>query len=167
MKVFHLQLLILTMAINHGCTGGDPESDTETADAAVSVQFDSMPTGDREGVLCFRESPTDLRGNCAEGYVCLGSPLFVCHKECPTFQERCTGYQGPGSSFCGEYIIDGNGQIAGYYCIIVCDDQSGSFPGCETGTCDGTCPGLTSCEQSEENFDLKMCEPCDFGDCDL
>lgn len=171
MRQARIVLFLSTAALAAlGCVSNDsgPDIVGMQSDADIFRADDAMPSLPKDGENCARSEESDLRGNCAEGYVCVSKPLRTrqCRQECSVMQQPCPGYDGPGSSFCGAYITDGNNNILGNYCVIICEDRSGSFPGCGNGACDGTCPGATSCELHPTDFDLSTCEACLSGVCE-
>jgi hypothetical protein len=153
---------ILLVVLLGSCTtqlgdGGPAQIDAAPEDA--TPRPDSLPPGAREGELCL-VSPEDATGGCAPGYACtvIGSGPAACRQTCPTLQFPCSGYSGPGYSFCSIAYNDDDGQPAGNLCLVVCGDENMSLRGCDDGACNGMCPGTWTCQNDPNNFGIKSCQ---------
>ena len=73
-------------------------------------------------------------------------------------QVPCTGYTGPGYSFCALTYNDSEGQPLGNLCLVVCGDENQTLRGCDDGACNGTCPGGWTCQNDPNNFGIKSCQ---------
>ena len=159
MHTFVIAALLLTCSWACSPTVGD--GGTEVVDAAIDArpQVDALPAGARDGVAC-QVTPEDATGGCAPGYACtvIASGPSQCRQTCPTPQVACSGYTGPGYSFCALTYNDGDGQPAGNLCLVVCGDVNMTLRGCDDGACNGSCPGDWSCENDPNNFGLMSCQ---------
>lgn len=148
--------LLLSCTTSIGDGGGDG-----IADAAVDAtpRPDALAPGLRDGEPC-AITPEDDSGGCAPDYACtvVGAGPPQCRQTCPTLQFACAGYAGPGYSFCAVAYNDSAGQPAGNLCLVVCGDENQTLRGCDDGSCDGTCPGVWTCENDPINFGLKSCQ---------
>ncbi len=153
--------LLLALVLFPSCTTSIGDGGDGIADAAVDAtpRPDALPPGLRDGEPC-AITPEDASGGCASNYACtvVGSGPPQCRQTCPELQFSCAGYAGPGYSLCAVEYTDGNGQPAGNLCLIVCGDENDMLRGCDDGSCDGTCPGVWTCENDPINFGLQTCQ---------
>jgi hypothetical protein len=148
-------LLCLSGCQSDGIGGTSPAP----VDAAPAPKIDAMPAGARDGIAC-QVLVDDATGGCAEGYACISiaSAPSRCRQECPTLQTACAGYSGPGYSLCALTNTNGDGQAVGNLCLVICGDVNNTLNGCESGACNGECPGAWTCENDANNFGLKSCQ---------
>ena len=160
MKLF--LALVFAIAPLAGCQtqlgdGGAPVVDAAPRDAAPRP--DARAAGARDGERCL-VSPDDPSGGCAPGYACtiIAPGPAQCRQTCPDLNFSCTGYTGPGYSFCALTYSDDNGQPAGNLCLVVCGDDNMTLRGCDDGACNGNCPGDWGCQIDPNNFGLRSCQ---------
>ena len=159
MKV--IVLIAMGLSFFASCSSSLGDGGTEVSDAMTDAtpRPDALAPGSREGQACL-VSPDDATGGCAAGYACTIIPPgpAQCRQTCPTLQVPCTGYNGPGYSFCAVSYTDPEGQPAGNLCLVVCGDENMTLRGCDDGDCDGNCPGAWTCQNDPNNFGLQSCQ---------
>lgn len=134
-------------------------SEPEPVDATPAPRIDALAPGARDGETCL-VSTDDATGGCAAGYACvqIAPAPAQCRQVCPTLNTGCAGYDGPGYSLCALTYSDDEGQKLGNICLVICGDVNNTLNGCESGACNGTCPGNWTCKNDPNNFGLESCQ---------
>ena len=151
--------LLLALVFLPNCTSNVGESIFVDAATDANLQPDALPPGLRDGEPCIVSNGDDT-GGCAPGYACasVGQGFTQCRQTCPTLQFACADYGGPGYSYCALTYNDDEGQPLGNLCLVVCGDDNEMLRGCDDGACDGTCPGVWTCQNDLNNFGIKSCQ---------